>query len=201
MKVSAATVNCLGCVMADITLAEFNGRVWLVSGEPYIDDLLANTLAPEISIELVPCENKSEVHALWVQHCGEPETPSDPWMIHPAIVARIRRTSSNYSVFFAEWSAALDKDAHTVIASVAAWAMENCSATLDLVEFLDPAGPKAIADLSRLRAQLIEYELVKAGVGAERIGRAAREAGDVAGLPQESQRIDIDVKMADSPAT
>ena len=201
MKVSVATVNCLGCVMADITLAEFNGRVWLVGGEPYIDDLLANTLAPEISIELVPCENKSEVHALWVQHCGEPETPSDPWMIHPAIVARIRRTSSNYSVFFAEWSAALDKDAHTVIASVAAWAMENCSATLDLVEFLDPAGPKAIADLSRLRAQLIEDELVKAGVGAERIGRAAREAGDVAGLPQESQRIDIDVKMADSPAT
>jgi outer membrane protein OmpA-like peptidoglycan-associated protein len=194
MKASAATVNCWGCVMADITLAEFNGRVWLVGGEPYIDDLLANTLAPEISIELVPCESKSEVHALWVQNCGQPTTPSDPWMIHPAIVERIRRTSSNYSVFFAEWSAALDKDAHAVIASVAAWAMENPSATLDLVEFLDPAGPKAIADLSRLRAQLIEDELVKAGVQVERIGRATRETGDVAGLSQESQRIDLVVK-------
>ena len=78
MKASAATVNCLGCVMADITLAELNGRVWLVGGEPYIDDLLANTLAPEISIELVPCESKSEVHALWVQHCGQPDDTGRP---------------------------------------------------------------------------------------------------------------------------
>jgi hypothetical protein len=79
--------------------------------------------------------------------------------------------------------------------------MENRSATLDLVEFLDLAGPKAIADLSRLRAQLIEDELVKAGVQAERIGRATRETGDVAGLPQESQRIDLVVKLADPAAT
>ena len=133
--------------MADITLAEFNGRVWLVGGEPYIDDLLANTLAAGVSIELVPCEQKSDVQALWVQHCGEPITPGDPWLIHPAIVARIRRTSPGNSVFFAEWSAALDKDARAVIASVAAWAMENHAATLDLVEFLDPAGPQSIADL------------------------------------------------------
>ncbi|HEY2132479.1 MAG TPA: hypothetical protein VGH36_05830 [Acetobacteraceae bacterium] len=60
------------------------------------------------------------MNALWVQHCGPQTTPGDPWLIHPWIVARIRRKSSNYSVFFAEWSAALDKDAHTVIASVAA---------------------------------------------------------------------------------
>jgi hypothetical protein len=177
--------------MADITLAEFNGRVWLVGGEPFIDDLLANTLPPEISIELIPCEQKSEVHTLWVQHCGPRETFGDPWMIHPAIVARIRRSSSNYSVFFAEWSAALDKEAHTVIASVAAWARENATTLLDLVEFVDPAGPKSIADLSRLRAQLIEDELVKAGVAAARIGRATRAPGDVAGMVQESQRIDI----------
>ncbi len=42
--------------MADITLAEYNGRVWLVGGEVYIDDLLANTLTPNVSIELVRCE-------------------------------------------------------------------------------------------------------------------------------------------------
>ncbi len=186
--------------MADITLAEFQGRVWLVGGEPFIDDLLANTLAPDVSIELVPCEHKSDVHRLWVQHCGQPTTLGDPWMIHPAIVARIRRNSSNYSVFFAEWSAALDKDAHTVIASVAAWAKENTAARLDLVEFLNPAGPKSIADLSRLRAQLVEDELVKSGIPVERIGRATREVGDVAGLANESQRIDIEAKVAD-PAT
>jgi hypothetical protein len=184
-------------VMADITLAEFHGRVWLVGGEPYIDDLLANTLAADISIELLPCEHKSEVHALWVQLCGQPETGGDPWLINPAIVARIRRKSSNYSIFFAEWSAALDKDAHTVIASVAAWATDNAGTPLDLVEFLDPAGPKVIADLSRLRAQLVEDALVKAGVNPGLIGRATRETGDVAGLAQESQRIDIVAKVAD----
>jgi hypothetical protein len=180
--------------MADITLAEFNGNIWLVGGEPYIDDLLTNTLAPEISIELVPCEQKSDVHALWVQHSGPKPGFGDPWIIHPGIVARIRRSQGNYSVFFGEWSAALDRDAHTVIASVAAWALENPTIMLDLVEFLDPDGPKSIADLSRLRAQLIEEVLVKAGVTAARIGRAARPPGDVAGLKQESQRIDIVVR-------
>ena len=42
--------------MADIVLAECRGQAWLVSGEQYIDHLLANTLPPHVSIELVPCE-------------------------------------------------------------------------------------------------------------------------------------------------
>jgi hypothetical protein len=178
-------------IMADITLAEFNGRVWLVGGEPFIDDLLANTLAPEVSIELVPCEHKSEVHRLWVQLCGEQIGLGDPWMIHPAIVNRIRRTNADSSVFFAEWSAAIDKDGHTVIASVASWWNDNKAMMLDLVEFLDLEGPKSIIDLSRLRAQLVEEALVKAGVPADRIDRALRAPGTVAGNAQESQRIDI----------
>ena len=179
--------------MADITLAEFNGRVWLVGGEQHIDELLANTLAREISIELIPCEQKSEVHALWVQHCGPRTLTGDPWLIHPAIVARIRRSSSGYSIFFAEWSARLDKDALTVIASVATWAIQNPQALLQIVEFLDPAGPKAIADLSRLRAQLVEDKLLGSGVPSARITRTARGVSDVAGMAQESQRIDITV--------
>jgi outer membrane protein OmpA-like peptidoglycan-associated protein len=186
--------------MADITLAEFRGRVWLVGGEPFIDDLLANTLAKNVTIELVPCERHADVRALWVQHCGEPTTGGDPWMIHPAIVARIRRSSSNHSVFFAEWSAKLDQDAHTVIASVAAWALENPQAPLKLVEFLDPDGPPSIVDLSRLRAQLVEDRLVSNGVARERIGRARRGVGDVAGMAQESQRIDIAVQVAEPSA-
>src|SRR5580698_9150122 len=64
--------------MADITLAEFNGRVFLVGGEAYLDDLLANTLAKEVSIELVQCERQSAVHELWVQHCGEPQSEGLP---------------------------------------------------------------------------------------------------------------------------
>lgn len=186
--------------MADITLAEFHGRVWLVGGEPYLDDLLANTLASDVSIELVPCENKSDVHALWVQHCGQPVSLGDPWLIHPAIVERIRRRSSDYSIFFAEWSALLDKDALTTIASVAAWANDNPEAPVDLVEFLDPQGPKAIADLSRLRAQLIEDKLVEGGVVRGRIGRATNAVGETVGQAQESQRIDIAVRVPGSPS-
>lgn len=187
--------------MADITLAEFQGGVWLVGGEPYIDDLLANTLARNVSIEIVPCENKSQVQALWLQLCGPQETLGDPWMIHPAIVARIRRGTSDYSVFFAEWSAMLDRDAISVINSVAAWAKENPDAGVELVEFLDPGGPKAITDLSRLRAQLVEDRLTEHGVTASRITRGRRGVGDVAGMAQESQRIDIVVKLAAAPET
>ncbi|HKM64959.1 MAG TPA: hypothetical protein VJY39_20975 [Acidisphaera sp.] len=187
--------------MADITLAEFRGRVWLVGGEPFIGDLLANTLADDISIELVPCENKSEVMGLWTQLCGPQETLGDPWLIHPAIVARIRRSlSTNSSIFFAEWSALLDRDAMTSIASVAAWARENPEASLDVIEFLDPAGPKAIADLSRLRAQLVEDALVEAGVARERIGRGTRGLEDVVGVATESQRIDISTSMPEPAA-
>jgi outer membrane protein OmpA-like peptidoglycan-associated protein len=185
--------------MADITLAEFNGRVWLVGGEPYLDDLLANTLAGDVSIELVPCERKSDVNDLWVQHCGPQTTLGDPWMIHPAIVERIRRRSSDHCIFFAEWSARLDRDANTVIASAAAWAVDHPAAPVQLIEYLDPTGPKAIADLSRLRAQLIEDKLVEAGVDAGRIGRATRAVGDVAGMAQESQRVDIVVLVAEPP--
>ena len=185
--------------MADITLAEFHGRVWLVGGEPYIDDLLANTLAADVSIEIIPCEQKSQVNALWEQHCGPQQGNTDPWIIHPAIVARIRRSSADYSVFFAEWSAKLDNDANTVIASVAAWARDNPEASLRLVEFLDPAGPQEIAELSQLRAKLIEGKLTAAGVAADRITREQRGVGDVAGMAQESQRIDIAVKVPPAP--
>jgi hypothetical protein len=182
--------------MADITLAEYQGRVWLVGGEPYIDDLLANTLASQITIELVPCKSQSDVHALWEQHCGPQDSFGNPWIIHPAIVQRIRRAASEYSVFFTEWSAMIDQDAETVIASAAAWANENPEAPVDLVEFLDPAGPKAIADLSRLRAQLIEDRLTEGGVARERIGRATDRPGEVVAKSGESQRVDIVVRVA-----
>ena len=187
--------------MADITLAELQGRVWLVGGEQHIDDLLANTLPPAISIELVPCEHKSEVNALWLQLCGPQDSLGDPWIIHPGIVARIRRSAASHSVFFAEWSAALDKDARAVIASVAAFALENGATGIDLVEVLDPAGPKSIADLSRLRAQLVEEALVAGGVPEALIGRASQAPGDGAGMAQESQRIDLLVKLTNTATT
>ena len=180
--------------MADITLAEFNGRVWLVGGETYIDDLLANTLAKDVSIELVACETKSDVHDLWVQNCGKTSGASDPWMINPAIVNRIRRSSPDYAVFFAQWSAMLDPDALTVIASAAAWAVENPDAPVLVAEYLDPAGPRSILDLSRLRAGLVEDKLIEGGVSQARMERVTRAVADVPGMAQESQRVDIIVQ-------
>ncbi len=185
--------------MADITLAEFNGRVWLVGGELFIDDLLANTLAPEISIELIPCEHKSEVHRLWLQHCGPQEGFGDPWLIHPAIADRIRRAAAEYSVFFAEWSAAIDADGHTVIASVSAWWHEHKTMMIDLVEFLDPDGPKSFADLSRLRAQLVEEALVGAGVPASQIGRATKPREAASSMGRETQLIEIVLREPAAP--
>lgn len=184
--------------MADVTLAEHNGNVWCVGGEAYLDDLLANTLAKEVSIELVPCESKTDVFDLWVQNCGKPSTPGNPWLIHPAIVARIKRQSTpDYAVFFTQWSAMLDADALTVVNSALAWVRENPTAPVVLTEFLDPTAPPAIEGLSHLRAQLIEDRLVEAGVPRERIGRARRDVAEIPGMGQESQRVDIVVRVAE----
>jgi outer membrane protein OmpA-like peptidoglycan-associated protein len=182
--------------MADITLAEFNGRVFLVGGEAYLDDLLANTLSPQVSIELVQCERQSAVHELWVQHCGDPQSAGLPWVIHPAIANRIRRRSPDYAVFFAQWSAMLDTDALAVINAAAAWAEANPAAPVLIAEYLDAAGPPAIAALSGLRAQLIEDRLAECGLDRTRITRVRREITDVPGMAQESQRVDIVVRAA-----
>jgi outer membrane protein OmpA-like peptidoglycan-associated protein len=182
--------------MADITLAEFNGRVFLVGGEAYLDDLLANTLAPEVSIELVQCERQSEVHELWVQHNGEPQdgVGGVPWAIHPNIAARIRRSSPDYAVFFAQWSAMLDADALTVIDAAAAWAGANPDAPVLIAEYVDETGPAAIAALAGVRMQLVEDRLAERGIPRTRIARIRRGTAEVPGMGPESQRVDIVVQ-------
>jgi outer membrane protein OmpA-like peptidoglycan-associated protein len=180
--------------MADITLAEFNGRVWLVGGEAHLQDLLANTLPQQVTVELLQCERPSEVHDLWVQHCGASAGGGMPWQINPSIVARVRRRSSDFAVFFAQWSVQLDQDALAVIAAAAAWAEENPALPVVLAEYLDPGGPRAIADLSQLRAQFIADKLVESGLDRRRVSRAQRPISDVDGMPQESQRIDIVIR-------
>jgi hypothetical protein len=180
--------------MADITLAEFNGRVWLVGGEVHIDDLLANTLTPDVSIEMVRCESQSGVRDLWVQHCGEPTTGSMPWIIHPNIAERIRRSSPDYAVYFAQWSAMLDPDALAVIRAAADWCIQHPEVPVVLAEYLDPDGPQAMVDLSRLRAQLIEDKLAESGIERGQMSRLRRTVGEVPGMAQESQRVDIIVR-------
>lgn len=181
--------------MADITLAEFNGRVWLVGGEAHLQGLLGNTLPKNVSIELLQCERVSAVTDLWVQHCGEQESGGMPWQIHPNIVTRIRRRSPDYAVFFTQWSAMLDQDALTVINAAATWARQNPTTPVLLAEYLDPEGPQAIADLSRLRTQLIADRLVAAGIARERLTYTKRVIDEAAGMSQESQRVDIVVAV------
>ncbi len=182
--------------MADIVLAECQGRAWLVSGEQYIDHLLANTLPPHVSIELVACESKTDVDALWVQHCGPPQPFSQPWMIHPGVANRVRRTKADHSVFFAQWSAMIDEDAKTVIRSAAAWAKQNDDRDVLLVRYAGPKSPQAMLDLASLRAGLIEAALVELDVPASRIVRQTRDIASVPGMSEESQRVDIVLKPA-----
>lgn len=185
--------------MADIILAEHRGQAWLVSGDRYIDDLLANVLEADVSIEFVACESESDVYALWIQNCGEPGPGGMPWMIHPAIIRRIRRTASGHAVYFGQWSAMLDDDALSVIKSAVVWAEEFSEAPILLLSYVDGAGPRAIADLANLRSSLIEEELERLGVASARFLRERRDLASVPGAGEESQRIDIVIRPATTP--
>lgn len=182
--------------MADVVLAEFNGRAWLVSGEQHIHDLLANTLPATVSVELVACESDSDIKTLWAQHAGqEPDAPS-PCFIHPAIVNRIRRASADHGVFFPQWSAMMDDDARTVIRSAAGWAAQNEGCDVAIVRFVGAKPAAGIAELADLRASLVAAELEKHGVAPERIQRETRDVTSVPGMSEESQRVDIVVKVS-----
>lgn len=185
--------------MANILLAECGDGVWLVGGEAHLDDLLANTLPAGVSIELVACEHSADVRDLWVRHGGD-SSGGMPWLVHPAIVARvkgtIRSTSPDHAVLFGPWSALLDPAALAVIAAAAAQTARDAAATVTLAEYLDPAGPPAIADLSHLRAQLIEDQLAGLGVARDRINRIRRTVSEVPGMRQESQRVDILIRTS-----
>lgn len=192
--------------MADILLAECGDGVWLVGGEAHLDDLLANTLPPDVSIELVACERPADVRALWAQHGGD-AAAGMPWLVHPAIVARVKGTLRHAApetaisetvipetvVRFGPWSALLDEAALAVIAAAAARVTIGVTGGVGvtLVEYLDPAGPPAIAALSGLRLQLIEDQLAGHGVPRDRIGRDRRDMSEMPEPGQESQRVDI----------
>ena len=181
--------------MADIVLAEHSGQAWLVGGEEYIDDLLANTLPANVSIEFVACESHSDVHLLWTQNCGQLNASAMPWMIHPAIVSRIRGVSAEHSVFFAEWSAQLDNDARSTIRASADRAANCGDAEVLLISYLEPNGQHLLTDLANLRSALIEAELSALGVVRARIVRTTRDLTDLPNVGTESQRIDIVVRQ------
>jgi hypothetical protein len=177
-----------------IILAEHQGRTWLVRGERYIDDLLANTLPSNVSIEIVACESESHVDEIWRLHGAEPAGANLPWMIHPGILARIRREAPGHSIYFPEWSALLDKEAQRVIASAATWAQQFAEADIVLVRYPDGDEPRPLRDLANLRYGLIESALEELGIAPARVVRTTRDTAPGAALGPLGRRIDIEVK-------
>lgn len=172
--------------MADIVLAEFGGNGWLVRGEKYIDDLLANTLPAHVSIEVVTCASKSAAYALWCGYEGG-DDPSDMWLIHPAIVRRARGQAPPMSVVFDPWSMALDDRATTTLEVVAAELERRPDRMLALVRYTASAAPEFAADLANLRTGLLEARLHAAGVAPTRLSRETRPATADA----QADRIDL----------
>src|ERR1700761_1570567 len=82
--------------VADIVLAEHRGQAWLVSGDRYIDDLLANKLPSDISIEIVSCGSHADVIALLPSDDGTKPC----WAIHPGIVKRLQRIQGEHTLSF-----------------------------------------------------------------------------------------------------
>jgi hypothetical protein len=180
--------------MADIVLAEHQGRAWLVSGEPFIDDLLASTLPRDISIEFVACVSHADVIGLWVQNCGDHTASGQPWLINPLIIDRIRRSAPGHSVFFGQWAAMLDQDAHSVIRAAADRARQYPDTDVTLACYIDPDGPQMISDLANLRRSVIEAELTALGIAGSRMIRASMDMTEVSGVGPETGRIDIIIK-------
>ncbi len=153
----------------DILLADCSGQGWLVRGEQYIDDLLANTLPPDVSIEVVPCESKSALDDLRARYAGEWDTDAVMWLIHPAIVNRARGQTGVITITFPEWSAALDGAADAAIAAAAKAVLQQDGRSLVLMRHLDPDGPAIAAQMANVRSLVLEQRLAERGVPPDRV--------------------------------
>ena len=156
--------------MADVILAECAGQAWLIRGEQHIDGLLGNTMDADVSIAIVPCESKSAVNGLWQQ--WNDEDLSSMWLIHPAILNRVRGQTGELAVVFAEWSASLDDAAQSVLKAAAALALAKPEATLVLVRHVAEDAPPMALDMANLRSGLLEARLTV--LGAARFARETR---------------------------
>ena len=180
--------------MPDIILAELTTNAWLVRGEQYIDDLLANTLPPHITIEVVTCESKSAVDTMWRDNGGT--DPSEMWLIHPAIVNRARGVGTRYSIYFAPWSASLEARSLGTIASIAetltSHAERDGAGVLALIRHVAPKAPAMATDLANLRTGLIEQQLASLGVPPSHLVRETQDSE----TDEQSDRIDLVVRPA-----
>ena len=143
-------------------------------------------MKPDVSIEIVSCESKLAVDALWWQ--WNDDDLSMMWLIHPAVVNRVRGRPAELAVVFAEWSASLDGTAHRVLKAAASMAMAKPDAALVLVRHVAEAAAPMALELANLRCGLLEARLSALGVG--RMNRETR----VAERPDAAERILMEVR-------
>ncbi len=72
--------------MFDVIIAYFNQTWWLVHGVAHLDAMLAGNASPELTIEIVTCEDWENVVRLW----DEPEEGKLPWAINPRVIERLK---------------------------------------------------------------------------------------------------------------
>jgi hypothetical protein len=182
--------------VSDIILVEYNGRAWLIRGERYIDDLLINALPQGIGIDIITCESEVDVNDLWRQEGWEDNQGRTPWMIHPEIMKRLRRTQSDQSILFGQWSALLNDDALDTIRAIAVAAAETASARVVLISYTQAGQTQTMNDLTNLRYSLVESELTRLGVALSRIVREAVTAGTDPDASIKPDRFDIRIGTA-----
>lgn len=117
-----------------------------------------------------------------------------PLLALPAACTTAPPAKQAFLVFFEPWSVGLDAEGRAAIDRAASLAKSSPSAVVDVVGFADPDGSAAAnVELSRLRAQLVVDELVKAGVARGRIRQSGRGPTDFAQSSLESRRVEITI--------
>jgi hypothetical protein len=154
-----------------------------------MDKLLYGNLPAHISIEVVVCQSKSAVDAMYFENGGE--DISDMWLIHPGIVRRSRGLAESLVVQFAEWSAALDERANDVLQAAAA-STETKAGVLALVRYQAGDAPAMVIGMADLRSGMMEGRLIALGVDPARLVRETKPLDDAA----QGDRIELVIRQA-----
>ena len=171
--------------MADVTLAEINGQYWLVRGDRYVDAVLADALPAGVSVEVVPCATRAEAWAMWETDDADPRDM--PWMINPLLARRMCGGANEATIRFTAWSAMLSDVAQAELAAAADWLRAEPAGRLTLRQFCPADPPAGLADLQRLRGQLVGAAIVGKEAGAPRIDGVTETSAET----EDTERLDI----------
>lgn len=182
--------------MTEIILAECNGSCFMIGPMSHFHPLLMNDLGPDDTVTVHSFATIADVHAMWHGLFGPHEDWEQPHFVHPAILARVQRANGPMWVAFTPLSALLEAEAKEMIVLAGLRAREAAHAVLTLLADADVADtPPLQAMMALMRLQVVEDELVSAGVARDRI-RRVRRAADIsalAGRPAEGGEGHIEI--------